>query len=200
MENLARTADHLARLVQRRSELETALDERFPSPTKITLELGCGHGHFLSAYAAGHRQDHFVGVDLIRDRVQRAVRKRNRAKLDNLDFFLAEAFEFLAALPSRVALSNVFLLFPDPWPKRRHHKNRLLQSHLLDALSVRSSPETRLYFRTDHVEYFEAAAAAINDHPAWQLAREPWPFELVTVFQARAPSYRSLVASRVPVT
>jgi tRNA (guanine-N7-)-methyltransferase len=168
-----------------------------PPAGHFLCEIGSGHGHFLTAYAAAHPAELCIGIDLIGDRIERATRKRDRAKLANLHFFHAEAHDFLAALPAGAAFSAVVILFSDPWPKRRHHKNRLLQPAFLDALATQSGQGTRLYFRTDHRGYFAHAMAVLAAHPAWRLdPAAPWIFEMETVFQARAPAYQSLVAGR----
>jgi tRNA (guanine-N7-)-methyltransferase len=197
----------------------------------ITLEIGCGHGHFLTAYAAAqpvslsafHQHTAAVrspapvvaapapagatpapapfciGIDLIGERIARARRKAARAGLEpRLAFLQAEAGEFLAALPARVTFADIFILFPDPWPKRRHHKNRLIQPDILSALATRSGIDTRLCFRTDYAPYFEDACETMTAHADWKI--DPvlsWPFEQETVFQNRAKIYQSFVARRI---
>jgi tRNA (guanine-N7-)-methyltransferase len=90
------------------------------------------------------------------------------------------------------------VLFPDPWPKKRHHKNRLLQPAFFDFLAGYMGQGSRLYFRTDHAGYFQEVAAFLPALKTWRRdPAAPWPLELETVFQARAPSYQSLVAVRV---
>jgi tRNA (guanine-N7-)-methyltransferase len=169
-----------------------------PPGAALTLEIGCGHGHFLAAYAAARPSNYCVGVDLLTKRIERSLRKRDRAALRNLDFFKADAFEFLAALPDSIRLAEIFFLFPDPWPKTRHHKNRLIQITLLDRLAALSvSGTTRLHFRTDHVGYFEWALEKVGGHPAWRvLDGEPWPFEHETFFSSILPDYQSFIAER----
>lgn len=162
----------------------------------MVWEVGCGHGHFLTAYAKLHPEDFCVGVDIIRDRIERAGRKARRARLPHLHFLIAEANDFLAVLPVGVEFSSVYVLFPDPWPKRRHHKNRLMQPAFLDSLAQRAGQGTRLYFRTDFEPYFAEVAKIVNEHPRWKRLEEPWPFEAETVFQARAPTHFSLIAGK----
>jgi tRNA (guanine-N7-)-methyltransferase len=182
---------------QRVAALQPLIAEALPGNPEITFEIGCGHGHYLNAYAAAHPHRTCVGIDLLVDRVKRSERKRDRAKLTNLYFFRADVADFLSALPPQISFSEVFILFPDPWPKRRHHKNRLIQPEMLDLLASRSASGARLYFRTDHQEYFRASHAVIAEHPRWRIEGESsWPFELETVFQQRAESYASVIASR----
>jgi len=181
----------------RRAELLAELEPPLRGQREITLEIGAGHGHFLAAYAAAHPDRFCVGIDIMSDRVRRGLRKRDRAGLANLTFLHADAGDFLAVLPLGVLLAEVFVLFPDPWPKRRHWKNRLIQPSFLETLARRAPTGAPLYFRTDYEPYFEEALATIDSHADWELSPEsPWPFEHVTVFQARAPSHQSLVALR----
>jgi len=181
----------------RRAELLAELEPQLRGQRELTLEIGAGHGHFLAAYATAHPDRFCVGIDIMSDRVRRGLRKRDRAGLTNLAFLHADAGDFLAVLPDRVSLAEIFVLFPDPWPKRRHWKNRLIQPSFLDTLARRAPAGAPLYFRTDYEPYFEEALATIDSHADWELSPErPWPFEHVTVFQARAPSHQSLVALR----
>lgn len=128
------------------------------------------------------------------DRIERGNRKRTRAKLDHLHFIHADARDFLEALPRGVTFAAVYILFPDPWPKRRHHKNRIMQPEFLTAVAKRAGEDTRLHFRTDHEPYFRDAETAVHAHPDWEIVAEPWPFEYVTVFQSRADSHHSFTA------
>lgn len=182
---------------ERREVVRDKLDKIFSSgPTRLVWEIGAGHGHFLAAYAAAHRDRLCIGVDIESSRVERATKKRDRGQLTNLHFIRAEARLFLQALPATVRITDIFILFPDPWPKSRHHKHRLLQAGFLRAVAAHATPDCRLNFRTDHHEYFVEARAAVAASEDWRLVDEPWPFEFTTVFQSRAPTFDSFVARR----
>lgn len=203
MDNAARTADYLARRDSRLSGLKIFLVDALQAEARplLTLEIGCGHGHYLTAYSAAHPDTFCIGIDLLKDRIARAGRKRDRAKLTNLIFLEAEACEFLDALPPSAVLADVFILFPDPWPKRRHHKNRIIQPDFLSALADKAASGARLCFRTDFAPYYADARRTLAAHSDWKLDEShPWPFELETVFQSRADSYQSLVACRAPTS
>jgi tRNA (guanine-N7-)-methyltransferase len=191
---LSRTELHHANVQRRQTALAETLRGLVAPKLALVWEVGCGHGHFLTAFANAHRENLCIGVDIVRDRIERANRKANRAKLPNLRFVLAEAQEFLAQLPEGAKFSSVFVLFPDPWPKRRHHKNRIMQTAFLDSIAERAGEGTRIYFRTDFEPYFAEVLAVVAAHPGWARVDEPWPFEVETVFQARAAKYFSLVA------
>ena len=196
MDNPSRTAEFIAHRDTRRATLQQELADLLAAHPRITLEVGAGHGHFLTDYAAAHPTEFCVGIDLLRDRVERALRKRNRAKLANLVFLKTEATEFIAALPPQVVFQRVLVLFPDPWPKRRHHKNRIMRADFLHALAARTAPGANLCFRTDDDAYFTAAKTAVQTHPDWEISSAHWPFERATVFQSRAAVFQSLVATR----
>jgi tRNA (guanine-N7-)-methyltransferase len=168
-----------------------------PPSRRFVWEVGSGHGHFLSAYAAAHPGDLCLGVDISSDRVARANRKLDRARLENLHFFLADAEDFLAAMPDGAHFAEVYVLFPDPWPKRRHHKNRVMKTEFLESVAARTKKGANLYFRTDHEDYFREAVALVRAHRAWSVfARKDLPFEEPTVFQKRAERHFTLVAKR----
>jgi tRNA (guanine-N7-)-methyltransferase len=184
-------------IAKRRSDLRAELRAILPQPRPIVLEIGCGHGHFLARYATEFPEKLCIGVDLRSDRIDRALRKAERARLPNCHFIRAEALEFIQALPAEVGFEEIWVLFPDPWPKKRHHKNRLLQEDFFEEIAFRSAPGTRLYFRTDFAAYFQNVTAVFPALKTWELVDSPiWPMEHQTVFQARAISYQSLVAIR----
>lgn len=186
--------EHVA---QRQASLRSALAALLPSDAAIVLEIGSAHGHFLVRYAGENPDKLCVGVDLRGERVERALRKAGRATLTNCHFIRAEARELIECLPAGVSLAEVWVLFPDPWPKKRHHKNRLLQPAFFDFLAPRTRTGARLYFRTDYDEYYREVAAFLPTLTTWRPDPSAvWPMEHETVFQARAPSYQSLVAER----
>jgi tRNA (guanine-N7-)-methyltransferase len=174
------------------------LADLLPQSGSFVCEIGSGHGHFLTAYALANPDQWCVGIDIVRERIERAIRKRDRAKLHNLHFIHAAAGLFIEAMPEGTRFSDLFLLFPDPWPKLRHHKHRLLQTRFLDLVAEHAAADCRLCFRTDFEPYFEAACVIIDQHPRWRRVEEAWPFEHETVFQNRAPSHRSLIARLRP--
>ena len=195
MENALRTAAYVSKVAERHVALKATSATLLTGVGACVLEIGAGHGHFLTAYAAAHPERTCVGLDIIAERVDRANRKKNRARLGNLHFLHASAEDFLASMPENVRFTDVFVLFPDPWPKRRHHKNRLMQADFLSQIAAKAGQGLRLYFRTDDSDYFAAARAVVMEHPAWQVLDAPWAFEYETVFQERAPGYQSLVAA-----
>lgn len=188
---------YLSRVQERRSELQRDLAALFPTPCSFVWEVGCGHGHFLVRYAEENPTKFCVGIDIILDRLLRSGKKRDRAGLGNCHFLRAEAREFFNALPVNVMLDEIWVLFPDPWPKARHNKNRLLKADFFNAIASRAREGARFYFRSDHADYFSEVEATMTGLSTWRRdLSAAWPLEQETVFQARAPSYQSLVAVR----
>jgi tRNA (guanine-N7-)-methyltransferase len=185
---------------RRLADLRAALAATLPAPApRFVLEIGCGNGHFLTAYAAAHPDRLCVGLDLRLERIQKALRKRDRAGLGNLQFLRCEAMDFLHELPAGARLHDIYMLFPDPWPKKRHHKNRLFKPALLDELAGRAGQGSRLFFRTDFKPYYDEAVEIVAAHPAWCLLPPgPFAFEHPTIFQARAAFFHSLAAAHFP--
>jgi tRNA (guanine-N7-)-methyltransferase len=181
-----------------RDQLKASLAGIFREPVGITLEIGSGHGHYLAAYAEAHPEEVCVGIDIVTKRVKKGESKRDKRGLEHLMFIKAEALEFLDALPEFVTLDKIFILFPDPWPKKRHWKNRVVQQPLLDKLAARTKPGAMLYLRTDHTGYFDWMKEEVAANASWTPRPEvPWPFEAPSFFQNLMDSWQSLPAERV---
>lgn len=159
------------------------------------LEIGCGHGHFLTAYAEANPAQTCVGIDLVTKRIEKGKAKAEKRGLGQLHFLKAELGEFLEALPDGVQFERVFMLFPDPWPKKRHHKNRMLQPAFLNRLAQITTHNADFCFRTDHEGLFEWAVEHLEQSEAWRInADAHWPLEERSYFQDLMDSWQSLVA------
>jgi tRNA (guanine-N7-)-methyltransferase len=192
-----RLNEHTAIISARREVLRDTLARIIEPSVRFVWEVGSGHGHFLTAYAAAHAHETCVGIDIASERVVRAELKRQRSGLEHLHFVRADAEDFLASMPQSARFTSVFILFPDPWPKRRHHKNRIMTHEFLAAVAARSAKGARLFFRTDHEPYFRGAALVLREHANWIVEESAaLPFEEPTVFQKRAAHYFTLVATR----
>jgi tRNA (guanine-N7-)-methyltransferase len=140
-----------------REALREVLGRIIGPESRFVWEIGSGHGHFLAAYAKDPSGE---GVRRHRHRLRpgRAGRSQaRRALLGNLHFIRADAEDFLASMPDGARFTAVFILFPDPWPKRRHHKNRVMTPQFLSDVAAKSVKGASLHFRTDHEPYFREA-------------------------------------------
>jgi len=179
---------HLQHVIQeRRIHLKQVLATICIPGQSHTVEMGCGHGHFLTAYAQAHPHQHCLGIDIMNNRVMRAQKKSQNSKLANLWFLKAEATDLLTVWPDHIDIERVFILFPDPWPKRRHQHHRLMQPSFMDHLKKRLGLNSRVYLRTDDVAYAKATQAMIEKSDDWVLEDSTsWPFERPTIFQLKA--------------
>ena len=180
---------------QRIEQIRQELNHLFPDPADLVLEIGCGHGHYLTAFAQQNPESFCLGLDLVTRRIRKANAKRDKRNLCHLHFMKAEIREFMMAWPDHLCLERIFVLFPDPWPKKRHTKNRILQPSLLDELAKHSREGTALHFRTDDENNFAYGMEVIAAHQRWIIRDDiDWPFENPSFFQDLFTDYQSLTA------
>ena len=146
------------------------LGEVFPKSQPLEIELGSGDGSFLAKYA-GLRPDHnFLGVERLMGRLRKLDRKGLRAGLTNLRLIRIEASYLVSYLVPKESALALHVYFPDPWPKRRHRKHRLINSEFCRMASTVLAPGGVIYLRTDDADYFAQMtglfAAANNDFTA----------------------------------
>ena len=120
----------------------------------LEIEVGCGKGRFLTARAAVHPECEFLGIERMLGRVRSFESKCVRLGISNAHVLRLEAlYTFHYLLPAHQA-RTVYVFFPDPWPKKRHHSHRLFGPLFLNALWKRLEVGGKLEFATDHAEYF----------------------------------------------
>jgi len=133
--------------------VKTQLDEVFESLRDQTciVDLGCGNGHFLQSYLQMNPTWKGVGVE---KRFKRTF--KTAAKLSSLSgqVLNLDVFEFLSASPANF-FDEVWVQFPDPWPKARHEKNRMVRPLLFQEIHRVLKPTGRFCFRSDHAEYWQ---------------------------------------------
>ncbi|MCK5850267.1 MAG: tRNA (guanosine(46)-N7)-methyltransferase TrmB [Kiritimatiellae bacterium] len=131
------------------------LDDFFNMDLPLEVDLGCGKGRFIMARATRYPNTNFIGVDRMLMRLRKVNKKIDRAGTSNIRLLRIEASYAMQYLLPPSTVSMFHILFPDPWPKRRHHKNRLFNEKLLDALHSLLKPSGLIHIATDHLEYFE---------------------------------------------
>ena len=139
----------------------------------LEIEVGCGRGRFLTGRAAQNPDCEFIGVERMLERVHVFDGKCRRLGLANAHVVRNEAlYTFHYLLPEHHA-RTVYVFFPDPWPKKKHHSHRLFGPLFLNALWKRLEVGGRLEFATDHEEYFHT----VEEHFAGdaRFAWSRWP-------------------------
>tara|TARA_B100001769_G_C22069923_1_gene575860 strand:+ start:89 stop:754 length:666 start_codon:yes stop_codon:yes gene_type:complete len=188
----------LKRQEARKSELAQLLKEALKSEERIVFEAGCGHGHWLTSYAMKAPEHCCLGIDLIASRIAKANNKKDKRSLNKLHFLKAELTEFLEVLPEYIRFQSIIFLFPDPWPKARHHKNRMIQYPLLELLAQKIAPGGKLFFRTDDRGYYDWTVEHLEASKVWAIDKDAeWIHEEATYFQDLMDSYYSVIAQPI---
>ena len=123
-----------------------------PDAREVWLELGFGAGEHLAAQAQAHPEALLLGAEPFLNGAASALRHIEQQALRNVRIHAGDGREVTAALPD-AALDRIFMLFPDPWPKTRHHKRRLVSAETIDEFARVLKPGGRLRFATDWADY-----------------------------------------------
>ncbi len=170
-------------------------------PEKLWLEIGFGGGEHLAWQAQRHPEVGLLGAEYFIDGIARLLRKVETHDLHNVLIFQGDGRDLLDALPEGT-LDRVFILFPDPWPKTRHHKRRIIQEETLNSLAAAMTDDAELRLATDDLDYASWMLARLTKRPEFEwLARSPkdwrerpadWPptrYELKARAQGRSAIY-----------
>ena len=151
-----------------------AADVRKPLP--LVVEIGFGRGEFLMDLAARQPDTAFVGIEYSFKRVLKMARRLARTELRNVRLVEAPAQEVLRDAIGDASVSCFWINFPDPWPKKRHFKRRLLQVGFAGLLARRLVPGGVVQIATDHAEYAEWIDAVLDDQPDLVNRYAPEPY------------------------
>ena len=144
-------------------------EELFTNGAPLEVDLGCGDGSFALEMARNHPDRNFLAVERLLGRVRKVCRRATRANLSNLVVLRLEARYTIEWLLPPSSVSRLHLLFPDPWPKARHHRRRLVQQEFLAAVEEILVPGGEFFFKTDHQDYSQWAAEEIATSDRFEL-------------------------------
>ncbi len=146
---------------------ESALDlaQVFGRSAPCTLEIGFGNGEHLAARAQSEPARNFLGVEVHRPGIGHLLRAAAAADLNNLRIIEHDAVEVLQHQIGPGALDEIQILFPDPWPKKRHHKRRLIQPEFATLAASRLRTGGRLQLATDWAPYAEHISLVLDACP-----------------------------------
>ena len=128
------------------------LDRIFGRKMPLHIDLGCGDGSFLCALAQRMPDKNFLGIERLLNRVRTSARKA--AGLENVRLLRMESFYAVRYLLPAESVERFYLLFPDPWPKRRHHRRRIVTPDFLSSIHAALQKGGSIYVATDDVDYF----------------------------------------------
>ena len=176
-----------------------------PQARETWLEIGFGGGEHLAAQARAHRDVNIVGCEPFVNGMAKLLAAIGQEGLDNIRVWDDDVTKLLPTLPDG-SFDRVYILYPDPWPKRRQRKRRLVSDEMLDMLARVMRPGAELRFASDIDDYigwvlarvlrssrFRWTAARADD---WRRPYEGWPgtrYEAKAVREGRVPSYLTFV-------
>jgi tRNA (guanine-N7-)-methyltransferase len=171
-----------------------------PQPD-VWLEIGFGAGEHLAVQAECYPEIGLIGCEVFEPGIARLLAHIERRRIDNIRIFVDDARLMLAALPPS-SIDRVFILFPDPWPKVRHEKRRLVSRETLDALAAIMRDGAELRLATDDDSYLSWMLERVTDHPSfewlarssrdWRARPTDWPptrYEEKARVAGRAPTF-----------
>ncbi|MCE9523810.1 MAG: tRNA (guanosine(46)-N7)-methyltransferase TrmB [Alphaproteobacteria bacterium] len=160
------------------------LPSLFPGAKNFALEVGFGGGEHLVAQSQAFPSTGFIGCEPFLNGLAKLLSQIDALALKNIRIHTDDARDVLVRLPDQ-SLSSVFVMFPDPWPKVRHHKRRFFQRQTLDLLARVLRPGGELRLATDHMDYARWALAHLmadvrfrwsaRSAADWRVRPEGWP-------------------------
>jgi tRNA (guanine-N7-)-methyltransferase len=145
----------------------------FPLAQPLEVELGCGDASFLVGYAQEHPERNFMGVERLLGRLRKLDRKGRRSGLTNLRGVRIESSYFLEFLLPRHSVVALHIYFPDPWPKKRHRKHRLINERFPELAKLVLAPGSVVYLRTDDADYFQQMSGVFGGCREFQQNETP---------------------------
>lgn len=167
-----------------------SLPEMFAQAQPLEVELGSGDGSFLAQWAAACPDRNFLGVERLLGRLRKLDRKAQRAGLANVRLMRIEAAYFLEFLLRAQSVSALHVYFPDPWPKRKHRRHRLVNERFPELASRLLKPQGMVYLRTDDADYFTQMQEVFGEDQRFRFEETPGALASVITdfereFQAR---------------
>lgn len=134
----------------------------------VVLDIGFGMGDALLAMAEANPTQKFIGIEVYRPGIGSLLQKLHQAQLTNLRIIYHDAVEVMRHHVTTASLNRVQIFFPDPWPKRRHHKRRLIQPEFLNLLATKVKPGGILHIATDWEDYAKYCIKALQTVAEWK--------------------------------
>jgi tRNA (guanine-N7-)-methyltransferase len=142
------------------------LEQVFGRAAPKILEIGFGMGETTAAIAAAHPENDYLGIEVHTPGVGSLLKQIEARALTNLRIIQHDAVEVLRQMIAPGSVDGIHIFFPDPWPKKRHHKRRLIQAPLVDLLAEKLKPGGYLHAATDWHEYAEQILAVLRASPS----------------------------------
>ena len=143
---------------------ELDLEQAFGRSAPLVLDIGVGMGNTSIALALDHPENDFLAVEVHRPGVGSLIRQANSAKIKNIRIICNDVIEVLSRQMPNRSIEKVYIFFPDPWPKKRHHKRRLVNADFLSLLLPKMKTHGRIYIATDVEEFASYLLTECDKH------------------------------------
>jgi tRNA (guanine-N7-)-methyltransferase len=158
----------------------------FGNKNPIDCEIGFGNGEFLTKKSQMHPERNFFGIDYSDESFRRAKKTVEKADISSIKLVCLEAKAAFIVLVPEKSLSHIYLNFPDPWPKKKHYKNRLLDREFFTIAASRSTSKGKIIIATDDPFYRDFILEEITSIHLWQsLFNKGWTDELSDHFSTK---------------
>lgn len=155
----------------------------FRRSAPIKLEIGFGNGAFLVEMAQREPETNFVGLEIYRKGIKKAKKRIERAGLHNVRLIRQEVSVALPKLFTAGEISEIYINFPDPWPKRRHHKRRLINPSFIATAYTLLKDRGRIFIATDSGEYAEVIDRLFRGHGGFCFLDQYFPVHAPTKYE-----------------
>jgi tRNA (guanine-N7-)-methyltransferase len=181
------------------------LESVFGRRAALEIDLGCGDGSFLAAVAAQNPLRNFLGIERLPGRVRTASRKIERAGRTNARVLHSEIAYAVERLLPAGSVSVFHLMFPDPWPKRRHVARRLVTENFLASMNRALVRDGMVRIATDESEYFRQITQLVSQCPHFAVIDDQAALAAASKFEKRftqggVPIHRLSLRKVSPVT
>jgi len=141
---------------------------QFGNPQRLKLEIGFGMGSFLIEMAAQEPRSNFIGMDFYHKGIRKLMTRKKKLQLDNIRVAYGDVRIKIPLLFKDGELETVYINFPDPWPKKRHTKRRLIKPDFVKLIGQKLAPGGRIYLATDFEVYAMEILEYFNSEPLFQ--------------------------------
>jgi tRNA (guanine-N7-)-methyltransferase len=159
--------------------------ERIASERPLVLEIGSGMGETTAEIAKAHPEAEFVAVEVHGPGVGSLLNRIHAEHIDNLRVVRHDAVEVLERMVDDGSLAALHIFFPDPWPKKRHHKRRLVQAGFVSLLARKLAPAGLVHLATDWADYADQIASVFEANAEFEAASHGLAARPATKFENR---------------
>ncbi len=160
--------EELSDLYLIKDDLASISESPFFKEGELVLDIGFGSGESLIHLATNFREKKFLGIEVYLSGIGGVLRDAKEKNLTNLKIINGDAENILINKLKGITFNSILFLFPDPWPKKRHHKRRLIKEEFVHRLKNITKPNGQIMFKSDWQDYFDSAKEIISKSNSWE--------------------------------